>query len=125
MRALRRSSGIPRAFLFHDASFPSAAGLVRLLNDRKSIIGLHIAVAASKRHAEAGHASVGPGLIAHAESLPQPVADAAGAQLELPRNALANEQRRRHPLGRDAYGPRGFVLALSLVALARAGIRDQ
>ena len=83
LSALRRPGSIPEAFLFHDASFSSAALLVRLLDDRKSIIRLHIAVAAGKRHAEARHASVDPGLIAHAESLPQPVADATRPQLEL------------------------------------------
>ena len=88
---------------------------MRLLDDRQTVVGFHVAVAPCKGDAEARHAPVQPLLIAQAESLPQPIADAARAERELVGNALANQQRRRHPLGGYSVGPRRLVLALSLL----------
>eukprot|EP00959_Pyramimonas_sp_CCMP1952_P078509 1640865-Pyramimonas_sp.AAC.1 len=67
---------------------------MRLFDDRQSVIGFHVTVAPCGSDAEARHAPVQPFLTAQAQSLPQPIPDAARAQRELLGDALANQQRR-------------------------------
>ena len=122
--SLRCTGGLLQAVFLHKASFPAAASLVGFFHAGKSVIWFDVTVAACKRDTNAWHTPVDPGLISDAEHLPKPVSHTASATLELFCDAFANKKGRGHPWGRQAVGPRRFVLAFLAVALRRAGIRN-
>ena len=96
-----------------------------LVDDWQAIVGLHVAVAAAESNAEARHATIEPFVVAQAQRLTQPIADTARSQLELFGDALADQQRHRHPLRRHPVGPRRLMLALVLVVFRSACIGHQ
>ena len=68
--------------------------LVRRLNDRQSIVGLHVRIASGESDAKCRHRAVHPLLVSHRQRLAQPIAHAAAAQFEFFSQPFADQQGR-------------------------------
>ena len=117
LRSLCDAGGAFQRVLFHLAAFLLAAALMRLWTNGQSVVWLHVAVAACQSYAEAGHRAVHPLIVSEAQDLSQPIAGSTASQFELLREALADNQRLRHPTGTHTLNPWGSVFTLFWLCL--------